>query len=207
MKTKPPLKVVSNGSRILMLHSPQDLSTAWQVRDLTKRANFELAVNLFVYASGKAELRNRLNSPYIAEVAGDSVHGLKIARVKHGGNWNPEPYSWERFSRYLKQQTGWSLEIAASEAGELKVGNFPMAHLTGTGELKLSDAEVAGLRNYVESGGTLLIDACGGSGAFAQSIQPFLARLSPQNKPSPVAAGHAILRAIFPGMQDLGPAV
>src|SRR5213075_113442 len=82
MKTKPPLKFVSNGSRILMVHSPTDLTTAFQVRDLTKRANYELAMNLFVYASGKAELRNRLNSPYIAQVAGNSVDGLKIARVK-----------------------------------------------------------------------------------------------------------------------------
>jgi hypothetical protein len=39
----------------------------------------------------------------------------------------------------------------------------------------LSDAEVAGIRNYVESGGTLIIDACGGSGTFAQSIQRIFA--------------------------------
>ncbi|HEX2973595.1 MAG TPA: DUF4159 domain-containing protein, partial [Tepidisphaeraceae bacterium] len=61
LANKPPLRAVSNGSRILMVHSPQDLSTAWQVRNGTKRENWELAINLFTYATGKGDLRNRLN--------------------------------------------------------------------------------------------------------------------------------------------------
>jgi len=87
-----------------------------------------------------------LQGTFVADVGGNGVHEVRIARIKYAGNWNPEPYSWQRFSRYLKQQTGWNLEIAASEAGELKMENSPIAHLTGTGELKLSDAEVAGIR-------------------------------------------------------------
>ncbi|HEV8378554.1 MAG TPA: DUF4159 domain-containing protein [Tepidisphaeraceae bacterium] len=207
MKTKPPLKYVSNGSRILMVHSPQDLTTAWQVRDLTKRPNFELAINLFVYATGKAELRNRLNSPYIADAAGKSVRNVKIARVKYAGNWNPEPYSWERFSRYLKQQTGWSSEVVVAEPGSLKVENAPIAHLTGTAELNLSDAETGAIKNYVETGGTLIIDACGGSGTFAQGIQRLFAHTLPQNRPGTVAANDAMLQASAPGMEDIGQTI
>jgi len=207
MKTRPPLKYVSNGSRILMVHSSQDLSTAWQVRDLTRRANFELAINLFVYASGKAELRNRLNSPYIAAVAGNSVHNVKIARVRYAGNWNPEPYSWERFARYLKQQTGWMCETVATEAGQLKVENAPIAHLTGTAELNLSDSEALAIKNYVESGGTLIIDSCGGSGPFAQSMQRLFARAMPQSSSKAVAASDPMLQASYPGMDDIGQAI
>jgi hypothetical protein len=201
MKTKPPLKYVSNGSRILMIHSPQDLSTAWQVRDLTKRANFELGINLFVYASGKAELRNRLNSPYIAEVEGKTIRNVRIARVKYAGNWNPEPYSWERFSRYLKQQAGWTIEAVPTDAGVLKLDSTPIAHLTGTAELNLSEAEVTAIKKYVESGGTLLIDACGGSGPFAQSIQRLFAGSKSLNADDPM------LRASSPGMEDLSKSI
>jgi len=207
MKTKPQLKYVSNGSRILMVHSPTDLTTAWQVRDLTKRPNFELAINLFVYATGKAELRNRLNSPYIAAVEGKSAHSVKIARVKYGGNWNPEPYSWERFSRYLKQQTGWTAEIVVIDAGQLKADSTPIAHLTGTAELNLSEAEATAIKNYVESGGTLLIDACGGSGVFAQSIQRILARAIPQNRSQALATSDPMFQPLAPGMEDIGQAV
>ena len=62
----PPLKVVSNGSRVLLLYSPTDLSRAWQLRDERAKENvFQFGVNLFVYAAGKRELRNRLSSPYV----------------------------------------------------------------------------------------------------------------------------------------------
>ena len=47
----PPLKCVSNGSRILMVHSPTDMAMAWQQRaDKSKEALFELGVNMFIYA-------------------------------------------------------------------------------------------------------------------------------------------------------------
>ncbi|HEV8608141.1 MAG TPA: DUF4159 domain-containing protein, partial [Tepidisphaeraceae bacterium] len=207
MKTKPQLKFVSNGSRILMVHSPADLTTAWQVRDLSKRVNFELGINLFVYASGKAELRNRLNSLYIAAAEGKSARNVRMARVKHGGNWNPEPYAWERFSRYLKQQAGWTMEMVVAEAGQLRVESTPMAHLTGTAELNLSDSEVTGLRNYVEGGGTLLIDACGGSGLFAQSVGAILARGIPEARAQGVGGSDPMLRASAPGMEEIGVAV
>ena len=40
----------SNGVRLLMVHSAHDLSSAWQARDGSKRGNWEIGVNLFVYA-------------------------------------------------------------------------------------------------------------------------------------------------------------
>src|SRR6185436_20663423 len=91
--------------------------------------------------------------------------------------------------------------IAVSKAGQLKVENTPIAHLTGTAELKLSDAEVAAVKKYVESGGTLIIDACGGSGTFAQSVR----RIFADSKA--VAAGDSMLRASSPGMEEIGQAI
>ena len=43
---KPKLRCISNGSRILMLHSPQDLAQYWQLRsEKTQRNAFEQAVD------------------------------------------------------------------------------------------------------------------------------------------------------------------
>ena len=45
---RPKLRYVTNGSRVLMVHSPSDLTQHWQLRaDKSKRAAFELGVNLF----------------------------------------------------------------------------------------------------------------------------------------------------------------
>ena len=47
----------------------------------------------------------------------------------------------------------------------------PIAHLTGTAAYAFTDAEVAAARSFVEAGGTLLVDPCGGSQPFAESVR------------------------------------
>ena len=88
-----------------------------------------------------------------------------------------------------------------AEPAQLKLDVAPIAHLTGTAELNLTDAQVAAIKSYVQSGGTLLIDACGGSGAFAQSIQRIFAGSTP------IAANDPMLQAWAPGMEDVALAV
>jgi hypothetical protein len=81
----------------------------------------------------------------------------------------------------------------------------PIAHLTGTASFTLPDAEIDALRQYVIRGGVLLIDACGGSPAFNESVQKnLLPRLFPSNQLQQLDASHALLTASGDAMSDLG---
>jgi len=60
---------------------------------------------------------------------------------------------------------------AARAAGN---ANFKIAHLTGTEALKLTDPQREELKKFVEAGGTLVIDAAGGSTEFAASAEQML---------------------------------
>ena len=203
MKTKPALKYVANGSRVLMVHSPTDLTTAWQVRNGTKREMWELGINLFVYAAGKADLRNRLSSPYVAEPTNPVQHTMKVARVKHGAAWDPEPYAWQRMSRIMRRDVGWALETNPVDAKDLNAQATPIAHMTGTAALAVDDAQITAIKNFVESGGILFIDACGGSEPFAQSVHALTAKAFPNAKLSAVPAEHPLLKGGAGGMTDL----
>ncbi|MGE5611263.1 MAG: DUF4159 domain-containing protein [Bacillota bacterium] len=203
MASKPPLKAVSNGSRLLMVHSPQDFSTAWQVRNGTKRENWELPINLFVYATGRADLRNRLSSPYIATPTNRVNKTVNLARLKYAGNWNPEPYAFERFSRYLRREADCGLNPHVVELRDLKVGAQTIAHLTGNAAFTATDAEVEALRQYVEAGGVVLIDACGGSNEFAQSAVAVLNRAFPGQKLAGLDSKHRLFSEAAAGMEDL----
>ena len=56
------------GPQVLWVHSPTDLAVNWQQRtEKSKHEAFELGVNLFVYAGGKTELRNRIRDRAIAK--------------------------------------------------------------------------------------------------------------------------------------------
>ncbi|HSI32525.1 MAG TPA: DUF4159 domain-containing protein, partial [Tepidisphaeraceae bacterium] len=83
---RPRLRYVTNGVRVLMVHSSADLSQHWQLRqEKTKRNLYEFGMNLFLYASGKADLKNRLASPVIPAQAAPGGGRLKVARVKYAG--------------------------------------------------------------------------------------------------------------------------
>ena len=204
---RPRLRVVRNGTRILMVHSPQDLAGAWQQRaEKTKRGEFELGVNLFIYAAGKADLRNRLASPYLPEPAEQPTGTVKVARLKYPGNWDPEPGAWRRFARYFQGQTGVEAQTKAIEIKDLAdqtAEEITFAHLTGTAAHTFNDADASALAAFVERGGVLLIDNCGGSPAFAASVQTLLTKAFPNTKPQAMKGDHPLLKGDGAALTDL----
>jgi hypothetical protein len=66
-------------------------------------------------------------------------------------------------------------ELETADATRLAgSANYPIAHLTGAYSFRLSDAERDDLKKYVLGGGTLIIDAAGGSTEFAASAEQML---------------------------------
>lgn len=198
------LKIVSNGSRILMLHSSVDLSRYWQLRDdKYAPAPFQLGTNLFVYATGKRDLHNRLVTSYIPPVRASPSAGFRLARLTYPGNWNPEPAAWEQFSRWFQLDTGYALETSEVPLRELLPDTVPIAHLTGTARYDLTSDEVAAMKIYVEAGGVLLVENCGGTGTFDAGLKESLARAFSDHPMHPLSPTHAIFQPDDQGMDDL----
>ena len=200
-----PLKMVSNGVRILMLHAPQDISKYWERRD-TKMGErfFSLGLNLFVYAAGKQDFRNRLDKIYVAPATAEPVQRTKVARLQYAGEWDPEPYAWTRFANVFQRHTGYALDVTPTAIHDLQPGSSPIAHLTGIYDYAFNDSDVEALRRYVAAGGVLLIDPCGGPGAFERCFRDTLlpkafAGIAAQIVPPT----HPLLKAAAGGMQDL----
>jgi hypothetical protein len=208
-KVVPPhvkLSTVSNGSRLLMVHAHGDIANSWQQRaEKSHPEAFGIGMNLFVYASGKADLRNRLSSPYIPPIAQAPAASVKVARLKYAGAWDPEPGAWVRMSRYLQQQTGIAAEVTEVDIAAIKPGDAKLAHLTGTAAFTPTAAEVAAVRDYVGAGGVLLVDSCGGGAAMATSIeQGLLARAFAEGKRDALSVDDPIVKASGQGMVALG---
>ena len=203
-----PLKMVSNGSRILMLHSPTDIAKWWQRRDTkTGERYFALGLNMFVYAAGKRDFHNRLASTFVPPVEEPPVQTINIARLQYAGAWDPEPYAWSRFARVFQRRTGYALNVELVALRELRPGIAPLVHLTGAFGYRFTNSEVEAMRAYVASGGILLIDSCGGGGAFEQSVRDdLLPRAFPQVVPRFFAPKDAPFASGAAGMADLSGA-
>jgi Domain of unknown function (DUF4159) len=201
----PKIRVITNGSRILMMHWPEDLTHFWQLRqDRLGRTSFELGVNLALYAAGKSELKNRLETDFIAMPPGKGAASIQVARLRYGGNWDPEPAAWARASRWLRQQTNYDIDVEPTDPVHLAESNPPIAHLVGTGKLNLSAAQTESIKKYVENGGVLLIEPCGTPDTFLRSVHDdFLLRTFPTIRIEPVSDSHPMLTRSGNGMIDV----
>jgi hypothetical protein len=201
---KVPFKAVTNGARILLLYSPRDITQFWNGRDFAVHRNlFEMGANMFLYAGGKRDWRNRLESWYIPAPMGSPVLTLDVARLKYEGNWDPEPGGYFRFRRSLQCETGYDLDAQPVNWADLEPGTHPIAHVTGTAAYEPRSEELVAMRKYVMEGGVLLIDACGGSSAFGDSMRKAIARVFPDNPLEALPRNHPLLNAGYQGMADL----
>jgi hypothetical protein len=207
---RPRLRAIGNGSRLLWVHSPTDLAVNWQQRaERSKREAFEMGVNLFVYAGGKADLRNRIEARAIPRPNFEPSSTIALARLKYagGGNWDPEPAAFDRFSRYAQWETSIAVEARPVEIAKLMDAKCPIAHLTGTAAYAPSDAEMKALSDYVNAGGTLIVDSVGGADTpFSDAVQStILPKTFPEARFEAVPPDHPMLHASFKGMEDVWP--
>jgi uncharacterized protein DUF4159 len=201
----PGLRAVSNGSRLLMVHSTTDLARYWELRDFkTKTEIFQWGTNLFIYAAGKRDLRNRLESPVIPAPAFAPANTVRVVRLSYDGNWNPEPGAWPRFARWFARETGYGLDLSEVPVARLKPGTAEVAVLTGTSRHDMTDAEAAAIKAYVEAGGVVLVDACGGAGDFSAGLESSLyLKTFSTAPPRTISSSHPVLCGGADGLEDL----
>lgn len=86
----------------------------------------------------------------------------KIAKLKYsgGGDWYANKTSLPNLIRFCNQNIGTNIaaEEDIVEVGSADLLNYPFVHLTGHGNIVLSDAEAENLRKYLIAGGFLHAD-------------------------------------------------
>jgi hypothetical protein len=204
MTDKPKLMGVSNGARLLLAYSPTDLAARWSARPpKNARTGSEMAVNLAVYAAGLRDLQNRVVSSFVGQPSMSPIGTVPLARLQYEGNWDPEPGAWPRMNNVMQVQTGFAIRAIPTKPADLDFQKTPIATLTGVEALNLNDVDTASIRKFVTRGGVLLIDSCGGSKAFADSIESQLLPKLSAGSPGVLSVQHPILAGTSKGMTPL----
>jgi hypothetical protein len=179
-RIKPKVLGMSNGVRELMLLVPKaDPGRYWQMREeKNKSESYELMQNILFYAADKTTLRKRGDS-YIVEInpAAKVAPTVQVARLMVGDNPDPEPGGWRRLAAVLNNEDKIGITVNDVKLGEGKLAGNKIAHLTGTTDFTLSAAQKKELADFVNSGGTLVVDAAGGSSDFANAAERELAAI------------------------------
>jgi hypothetical protein len=181
---KPDLLGLDNGARELMLLLPQsDPAKAWQMQAIEGREQmFQLADNIVLYSVDKTGFYNKDAAPVgVANPSGPVSGTIEVARIRYGGNWNPEPGGWRRLSRIMHDADRINLQVDNIDPALGGLKGKKIAHLTGTDEIELSEAAQAAIKAFIDGGGTLIIDAAGGNQRFAVSIEADLKKWFPES--------------------------
>jgi hypothetical protein len=173
---------ISNGARELMILLPSaDAARAWQADDFSSRPeSFQFAADLYEYTNSLLSVQARGRSLWIdVDPAAHPERTIRVARLRYPGNWDPEPGGWIRLANLMASRDGISVQTAVVSLGsgqlnQPNAGVFQLAHLTGTDVVEFSPSQRADLVQFVENGGTLLVDAAGGRNEFATSASQLL---------------------------------
>jgi hypothetical protein len=123
---------------------------------------------------------------------------LTIARLRYApGDWYANPTSLPNLLSFVRQEL--ALPVADREAvvaaTDPQLGRYPLLYLTGHGEIRLTEAEVRSLRDYLSNGGFLHADDNFG---IDSTLRREIDRLFPNEPLVELPADHAIYRAAFP---------
>ncbi|MGB2824601.1 MAG: DUF4159 domain-containing protein, partial [Phycisphaerae bacterium] len=172
----PVLYEIHNGIRPLAIHTDTDLPKSWQLQlRQTSPTDFGAPSNILMYVTDKGLLRHRGVSHWPPKPQNAPSRKIRIARLKHEGNWDPEPLAFERFSRLMTARHRVGIEVIAPvEVEQLAETGAKVATITGTRAFTLSAAAASSLGQWLNAGGTLIADAAGGSREFAESAEVML---------------------------------
>ncbi len=198
-----PLLGLSNGVRYTWIICPTDLGEIWQRHAMKHKTAWELPENLYLYATGKGYIADRLQSVYVPSPTTPPTKSMTVGLLKYAGNWNPEPGAWPRLGRLMALHHNLTVHLNTVGYSKLDPAKMQLLHATGTGLWHPDVRQRTELKTYLENGGTLFADAIGGGSAWGDSFIKVMQDVFPKDKFQPVPATSRILNGSAPGMVAL----
>lgn len=187
------LEGIQRGCKTVVVYSPQDMSCLWESNQSSSgRAQlaFRLGANIIAYATGMEPPKPRLTQ---AQVIRDDAEAhavprgyLKVAQLRHEGDWQPAPKAMPNLMHHLQdnlhQFVAIKPELLAPSQDAVLDYKFLYMHGRNAFDLSHDPKALANIRADLQTGGLLLADACCGKQAFDQSFRAFMSQVFPDKK-------------------------
>ena len=174
--------VISNGIRPLAYHFDQDLSLPLHL-GITRagaKSAFKIFANIYLQLSDNGRSFALPKAPSVDLQKYPRV--INLARINHRGGADPEPAGLGELTKTLAA-VGVDLKVSKlMRIAKLRVENYPVAYLTGTRDMMLTQAEQNQLVKYVKSGGVIVCDSAGSSVEFTRSLTRFAEKIGKLEK-------------------------
>lgn len=121
---------------------------------------------------------------------------IAVLKYRGGGDWYANPTALPNLIRYCNAEIGTDLEAkpATVSVDDPAIFQYPFLHMTGHGNILLSEEEAENLRTYLLAGGFLHIDDNYGMAPYLEKELP---KIFPDKKLEEVGANHPIFQKPF----------
>ena len=221
-QSPPVLWGINIGCRTAIFLTVEDLSCGWDghMHDQGKRLAVEdarkVGVNLLTYCLAHYKLGRFLSTQKrYYQTKEHTRDQFVFGQVCHEGDWDPAPNGVMALLKYVTSNSTMEVQFkrVRVDLRQATALEHPILYMTGHHDIKLSQPEVAGLRNYLRNGGILLADCCCGRKAFDKSFRRLMQVTLPgmplRRIPTahPVYSGRAKIRSVeySPKLRQLKP--
>ena len=179
------MKMMSNGIRPLIVQFTRDIGEGLQKNEVGRSESFVALSNLYLYTIGLNPRRTRLDSDYLVPGTDvQTVNTIKVARLTHNGQHNPEPAALPQLKAMMRRQHATNVQLSTVAPNELS--DQRVAFLTTLGDAELTDTQADSIRRWLENGGTLWVDAAGGAKNAAENARSLVRKIMPDAAPTPL---------------------
>ena len=191
---------IERGCKTVVIFCPQPLAGFWEEARFMPTGNlppvnrgelaYRFAGNVIAYATGLEMPKPRLTQVALtdrSESKDVTRHALKLAQVKHDGDWKPAPQAMRILANHLLDQ--YKLQVASmNELEEVRPARlddlmqYKFMYMHGRREFNFDPEEIVNIRSNLRTGATLFADACCGSKEYDKAFRAFMAKLYPDKK-------------------------
>lgn len=183
--TAAPMWGISDGTRLLAILCQRDIACTWQKKAFaTGKIDYGLGVNLYLYTTGGNTLRMRLRPVFADTGKGEAKHHARMAVLRHGGNWCVQPYALEGLAGKLMAEDRVVADVTFGVPIQRQaLAGYNLAWMVGASSFTLKPGEMETLKEFLDNGGTLFVNAVGGSRDFGDSARKMLDEMFPDIRP------------------------
>lgn len=196
--------VLSNGVRDLIVLAPEDWGMRLQAANGETRGPVErVMTNLYAYATDRGLSRSGLDAVRVVREDRAEAGKVRAVRVLIGDGPMLEPMAWYPLADRLFNRTGYGLAVSNIRIDKLGQVRADLAHLVGVKPEALSPAQLRAVVEYLQHGGTLLVETIGGRGAFSDTLRHQLESVLGE-RALPIPADHPVVTGVgLPGGWDM----
>ena len=202
------LETVNVGTRAAVIFSPIDLSCGWNA-DANPIAGgilydqtdaLKLGSNIVTYCLAEFQYGRFFDHQKVYHQAADATRDqLVLGQVVHNGDWDPTPHGVPNLLKTIDQSTTLHVQFKREPVDPEKsdIYRYPVLFMTGQRKVEFSEPARKRLRQYLDQGGTLIVDATVGNQEFRTSFEAEVRKLYPDRPLTDVPADHPMFKFVF----------